>query len=293
MLNLIYYILLFFLLGVPIGFFSASLNEIARTIEDYSNPQNFVKELNWIYLSTENPMVNFFDDLPFSYFSLFSPSTYLKGAMLRFQDAYYGKPCKLQCAILVHNSETEINNQLSNYDVHKRGFIQISPSKEGPWTTVRLNYAAPAACWRLGNAVVASEASVKDGNRYVNIRSLVSVRNNTDFVLDLCLTSKVSLEKMNLLKSSSNSESIQTESYRIQTEEFFETEKLTPQIGWILCSGSSGNRMSDGGKSHQVNVSNFSLSTGNCSLAAFVLLIHPSCSFSLAMKLQTDNFAHD
>jgi len=212
----------------------------------------------------------------FSCFSLFSLSTYLNGVMLRFQD---GKPCKLQCAILVHNSEIESNNQLSNYDVRKRGFIQISPSKEGPWTTVRLNYAAPAACWRLGNSVVASEASVKDGNRYVNIRSLVSVRNNTDFVLDLCLTSKVSSEKMNLLKSSSNSESIQTESYRIQTEEFFETEKLTPEIGWVRCSGSSGNHISDGGKSLQVNVSNFSLSMRKCSLGAFVLLIHLSCSF--------------
>ncbi|ESW28603.1 hypothetical protein PHAVU_002G003000 [Phaseolus vulgaris] len=209
--------------GVPIGFFSASLNEIARTIEDYSNPQNLVNKLNWIYLSAENSM-----------------------------DSYYGKPCKLQCAILVHNSEIEINNQLSNYDAHKCGFIQISPSKEGPWTTVRLNYAAPAACWRLGNAVVASEASVKDGNRYVNIRSLVSVRNNTDFVLDLNLTSKVSSEKMNLLKSSINSDSIQTESYRIQTDEFFETEKLTPQFGWVRCSGYSGNHMSDEGKSHQI-----------------------------------------
>ncbi|RDY03158.1 Vacuolar protein sorting-associated protein 13C, partial [Mucuna pruriens] len=208
--------------GVPVGFFSASLNEIARTIEDCSYPQNFANKLNWIDLSAENSM-----------------------------DSYYKKPCKLQCAILVNYSEVEINNQLSNYDSHKSGFIQISPRKEGPWTTVRLNYAAPAACWRLGNVVVASEASVKDGNRYVNIRSLVSVRNNTHFVLDLCLTSKILSEKVNLLKNSSNSESVQTESYRIQTDEFFETEKLTPHIGWVRCSG-SGNHMLDTGKSHQV-----------------------------------------
>ncbi|KAG4987653.1 hypothetical protein JHK85_030636 [Glycine max] len=221
--NLLDYMLLFFLLGVPVGFFSASLNEMAKTIEDCSYTQNFANKLNWIDLSAENSM-----------------------------DAFSKKPCKLQCAILVHNSEVETNNQLSNYDAHKSGFIQISPSKEGPWTTVRLNYAAPAACWRLGNAVVASEASVKDGNRYVNIRSLVSVRNNTDFVLDLCLTSKSLSEKGNLLKNSINSESIHTESYRIQTDEFFETEKLTPHIGWVHCSGYSENQMSDRGKSHQV-----------------------------------------
>ncbi|KAL2348225.1 hypothetical protein Fmac_002225 [Flemingia macrophylla] len=205
---------------VSVGFFSASLNEIARTVEDSSHPQNFAHKLNWIELSAENSV-----------------------------EAYCNKPCKLQCAILVHNSEVEIDNQLSNYDAHKSGFIQISPSKEGPWTTVRLNYATPAACWRLGNVVVASEASVKDGNRYVNIRSLVSVRNNTNFVLDLCLTSKASSEKAHLLQYSTNS---QTESNRIQTDEFFETEKLTPHIGWVSCSGDSENHMSDRGKSQQV-----------------------------------------
>jgi vacuolar protein sorting-associated protein 13A/C len=153
----------------------------------------------------------------------------------------------------MHNSEVQNSNQHSNYDVHKSGFIQISPSKEGPWTTVRLNYAAPAACWRLCNAVVASEASVKDGNRYVSIRSLVSVRNNTDFVLDLRLTSKVPSENVNLLKSSSDSESTASESYRIQTDEFYETEKLTAHIGWVRWSGYPGQHMSDKGKSHQVN----------------------------------------
>ncbi|RRT78643.1 hypothetical protein B296_00017585 [Ensete ventricosum] len=30
---------------------------------------------------------------------------------------------------------------------NKAGFIQISPTREGPWTIMRLNYAAPAACW--------------------------------------------------------------------------------------------------------------------------------------------------
>ncbi|KAK7307747.1 hypothetical protein VNO77_41077 [Canavalia gladiata] len=209
--------------GVPIGFFSTSLNEITQTIEDFSFPQNFASRLKWIDLSAEN-------------------ST----------DPNYKKSCKLQCAILVHNSEVENSHQKSSYGAHKSGFIQISPSKEGPWTTVRLNYAAPAACWRLGNVVVASEASVKDGNRYVNIRSLVSVRNNTDFVLDVCLTSKISSQKVNLLKNSSDSESIRTETYRIQTDEFYETEKLTSHIGWVHCSGYSGQNMSDMGKSHQV-----------------------------------------
>lgn len=207
--------------GVPIGFFSASLSELAGTIEDGSYSQNFANKLNWIDLSAEESLS---------------------------MDANEKKPRKLRCAVLIYSSEVQNNNQHSNYDVHKSGFIQISPSKEGPWTTVRLNYAAPAACWRLGNAVVASEASVKDGNRYVNIRSLVSVRNNTDFVLDLRLTSKIPSEKVNFLKNSDDSV---TESYRVQTDEFYETEKLTPHIGWVRCSGHSEQHMSDKGKSHQ------------------------------------------
>ncbi|CAL0314336.1 unnamed protein product [Lupinus luteus] len=207
--------------GVPIGLFSTSLNQIARTTKD-SSPQNFASQLNWIDLSAEN-------------------ST----------DANYKSPRKLRTAVLVQGSEVENNNQPSNYDEHKSGFIQISPSKEGPWTTVRLNYAAPAACWRLGNDVVASEVKVQDGNRYVNIRSLVSVRNNTDFVLDLCLTSKSSYEEMSLLKNSNSSVSIQTESNRVQIDEFYETEKLTPHRDWVGCSGSPGQHFSETGKSHQ------------------------------------------
>jgi vacuolar protein sorting-associated protein 13A/C len=173
--------------------------------------------------------------------------------VLRLQDAYQKKARKLRCSILVHSSEVQNSNQNSNNNVHKSGFIQISPSKEGPWTTVRLNYAAPAACWRLGNAVVASEASVKDGNRYVNIRSLVSVRNCTDFVLDLRLSSKIPSEKVNLLNNSSDSESTVTESSRIQTDEFYETEKLTAHSGWVRWSGYPGQHNTYKGKSHQVS----------------------------------------
>nr|GEW79811.1 pleckstrin homology (PH) domain-containing protein [Tanacetum cinerariifolium] len=87
------------------------------------------------------------------------------------------------------------------------GYLQISPSREGPWTTVRLNYVAHAACWPLGNAVVASEVIVEDGNRYVNIRSLVSVSNTTDIVLDLCLqlnSSNASLDTLDTLDDTSN-----------------------------------------------------------------------------------------
>lgn len=133
----------------------------------------------------------------------------------------------------------------------KSGFIQISPSKVGPWTTVRLNYAAPAACWRLGNDVVASEVVVKDGNRYVNIRSLVSVCNNTEFVLDLCLVLKASNQKTRSLNDLSKPADSQIDSERIQIDESFEIENYNPTLGWVGIQPIQDH--AKGGSSHEVS----------------------------------------
>lgn len=155
---------------------------------------------------------------------------------------------RIRCAVLLSpKSEVEDRNEFF-IGGRRSGFIQISPSMEGPWTTVRLNYAAPAACWRLGNDVVASEVSVKDSNIYVNIRSLVSVHNNTDFVLELCLVSKASNENIRSLNDASRPESLQIDGSRVETDEFFETEKDNPNLGWAGCSNSS-----EGGGCHQVS----------------------------------------
>lgn len=115
------------------------------------------------------------------------PSIFLQGMNQGDQRKNCGK---IRCAVLLP-AKSNVVDQSKSSSEKKSGFLQVSPSIEGPWTTVRLNYAAPAACWRLGNDVVASEVSLQEGNRYVNVRSLVSVENNTDFLLDLCLQSKV------------------------------------------------------------------------------------------------------
>jgi vacuolar protein sorting-associated protein 13A/C len=159
---------------------------------------------------------------------------------------------RIRCAVLLSpRPEVESRNQPVTVE-RKSGHIQISPSREGPWTTVRLNYAAHASCWRLGNDVVASEVSVKDGNRYVNIRSLVSVRNNTDFILDLCLVSKSSTENMRPQDDAGNPKGLQIDGRKVQTEEFFETEKYDPTIGWVGCLVQSSPNISEGGSPHQV-----------------------------------------
>ncbi|KAF8689392.1 hypothetical protein HU200_041935 [Digitaria exilis] len=94
---------------------------------------------------------------------------------------------KIRFAVLVSGRAGVQPGNTASPGRSKTGYIQISPSKEGPWTNMKLNYAVPAACWRFGNCVIASEATVKEGNRYVSIRSLVSVTNTTNFVVDLRL----------------------------------------------------------------------------------------------------------
>ncbi|KAI8030539.1 hypothetical protein LOK49_LG01G00241 [Camellia lanceoleosa] len=111
----------------------------------------------------------------------------------------------------------------------------FSPAREGPWTTVRLNYAAPAACWRLGYDIVASEVSIKDGNRYVNIRSLVSVCNNTDFTLDVCL--KLRGHEGNIRPLEDASQNLLTEK---SLESLGSCSLLLKELDLMDCSGVNG-----------------------------------------------------
>ncbi|CAH8391411.1 unnamed protein product [Eruca vesicaria subsp. sativa] len=151
--------------GAPVGTFSAPLKQIARYMKDNLYQHNYANDLVWLDLSTTETM--------------------------NIDQGDQRKKCgKIRCAVMLP-AKSKILDQSKFSSEKKSGFIQVSPSIEGPWTTVRLNYASPAACWRLGNDVVASEVSMEDGNRYVNVRSLVSVENNTEYLLDLCLEAKV------------------------------------------------------------------------------------------------------
>nr|XP_009413254.1 PREDICTED: uncharacterized protein LOC103994598 isoform X1 [Musa acuminata subsp. malaccensis] len=143
---------------------------------------------------------------------------------------------RIRCAILLPMEPESKNDDHDSAITNKAGFIQISPTREGPWTIMRLNYAAPAACWRFGNDVVASEVSVKNGNRYVEIRSLVSVTNNTDFFIDLCLKSNSSSEYSRSADEEINIPDRGFDVNKFEMEEFFEIEKNDPLVGWISCS---------------------------------------------------------
>ncbi|CAH9120085.1 unnamed protein product [Cuscuta europaea] len=147
---------------------------------------------------------------------------------------------RIKCALYL-SSHTDLDISKGSSDKEKNvGFIQISPTREGPWTTVRLNYAAPAACWRLGNDVVASEVSITEGNRYVNIRSLVSVRNDTEFTVHLRLKYRASHETM--LRDIERKDDNENGS-NFFTCELFETQLYDPTAGWV---GPAFNTMASG-----------------------------------------------
>ncbi|WCJ20748.1 hypothetical protein M5689_002962 [Euphorbia peplus] len=119
--------------GDAIGFVSASLNEIAIKMKESSNQSDYLHHSNWIDLSPAKH------------------TTVAQG------DKDSKSSGRIRCAVLLSpGAEAEEKDDILVRS-RKSGVIQISPSVEGPWTTVRLNYAAPAACWRLGNEAVASE----------------------------------------------------------------------------------------------------------------------------------------
>ena len=138
---------------------------------------------------------------------------------------------RIRCSVLLSpKSEVKYGEQSLTGD-RRSGFIEISPTRGGPWTIVRLNYAAPAACWQFGNSLVASEVSVNDSNRYVIIRSMVSVRNDTDIVLDLCL--KLSASSQKNMPGEDEKMVVTRERNQFVTDEFFENEQYNPAVGWV------------------------------------------------------------
>ncbi|KAK6146409.1 hypothetical protein DH2020_020278 [Rehmannia glutinosa] len=186
----------------PVGYCSSSLKQLTGT-QSNSNSKNGLNEFIWL--------------------ELFSGESMLDGRSRKIG--------KIRCSVFLPPI-TETENFEKSYDRYRKpGSIQISPTTEGPWTTVRLNYGSPVACWRLGNDVVASEVRVNDGNRYVNIRSLVSVRNNTDFTLDFCL--KLRSENGDAKSEIGERKKALYDGSDFATDELFESQKYNTTLGWV------------------------------------------------------------
>ncbi|XP_073134921.1 uncharacterized protein [Henckelia pumila] len=193
--------------GELIGHSSSSLKELTRS-QYNSDPHNHFDQFMWLELSPGESEL----------------------------DVTSRKVGRIKCAVFLPLRTESENIEKSVNEYRKSGSVQISPAREGPWTTVRLNYGAPAVCWQLGSDVVASEVSVHDGNRYIAIRSLVSVQNTTDITLDLCLKLKSSNGNAKPIFDERN-EAPPAENEVEAKDEFFESEKFNPGIGWVPCNG--------------------------------------------------------
>ncbi|KAG0604101.1 hypothetical protein M758_10G145000 [Ceratodon purpureus] len=62
--------------------------------------------------------------------------------------------------------------------------IEVSGSKNGPWSVVRLNYGLGPAPWHCGRDHLASEMFVNDGVKHLFIRTLVTLTNETEHQLE-------------------------------------------------------------------------------------------------------------
>ncbi|KAL8529518.1 hypothetical protein ACS0TY_006808 [Phlomoides rotata] len=190
--------------GEPVGCYSSPLKQLTRA-EGNSDSKYYSNEFIWLELSSGESTL----------------------------DARCKKIGRIRCAVfLPPRSGTEDLKSLNGY--RKSGSIQISPTREGPWTIMRLNYGSPVACWRLGNDVVASEVSVNDGNRHVDIRSLASVRNNTEFTLDICLKLRAANGDAN--PAIGERKEAQYDGSELATDELFESQKYNTAHGWIPCT---------------------------------------------------------
>eukprot|EP01018_Ginkgo_biloba_P007916 Gb_35998 [translate_table: standard] len=193
--------------GTPVGFYSTSLTEaiLLDCKKSRVPPPNDELDLAWRQLLPEEG---------------------------RKEEAKC-KECqsKIRCAMFI-SSRLDDENAKSLSTGVKSGVIQIGPTREGPWTTVRLNYASSAACWRMGQDLIASEVSVKDGNKCVVIRSLVSVLNCTDFAIELRLCSESSSQQLESMDNSYREYERQTSDDNYTWDEIFENEKYHSVLGW-------------------------------------------------------------
>lgn len=82
------------------------------------------------------------------------------------------------------DEDSEDTDSQQNAGSQKFGAIDVSVTKNGPWSPVRLNYGLGPAPWHLGRDYLASEMVVHDGVKHLFIRTLVTLLNETDYYLE-------------------------------------------------------------------------------------------------------------
>ena len=113
---------------------------------------------------------------------------------------------------------------------HKPGAIEVSVTKNGPWSPVRLNYGLGPAAWHLGKDHLASEMVVHEGVKHLFVRTLVTISNETDYHLEFRLCPDFLLGND---KEGSDSSMASDEAHNAVEEEVFENQRYQPGKGWV------------------------------------------------------------
>lgn len=125
------------------------------------------------------------------------------------------------------DEDSEDTESQQNENPQKFGAIEVSVTRNGPWSPVRLNYGLGPAPWHLGRDHLASEMLVHEGVKHLFVRTLVTLINETEHHLEarLCPDFLVGQETEGSALDINDSE-ISVE------EEVFENERKQPGKGW-------------------------------------------------------------
>ncbi|KAJ7562087.1 hypothetical protein O6H91_03G054700 [Diphasiastrum complanatum] len=138
---------------------------------------------------------------------------------------------------IADSKEERLDEKLENPKI-----VQVGLSVNGPWRKVSLNSASGTACLKVGNDTAASEITVQKGITHLTIRSLVLLKNNTLFSLEISLFRNCPIyEDYSNPEDESSAETSAIDgnecdsdgNLRVEVvDEIFENERYHPFFGW-------------------------------------------------------------
>ena len=126
------------------------------------------------------------------------------------------------------DEESEESDSQESAGSQKFGAIEVSVTRNGPWSPVRLNYGLGPAPWHLGRDHLASEMVVHEGVKHLFIRTLVTLTNDTEYYLEARLCPDFLVDhgtEENDLGTSNSDNSVE--------EEIFENQRCQSRKGWV------------------------------------------------------------
>jgi vacuolar protein sorting-associated protein 13A/C len=103
--------------------------------------------------------------------------------------------------------------------------LWFSSNSEGPWTGMRSVLTLGTFPRQVCDQTLAVEVSLQQGSKQVNVRSLVTVVNNTDMSIAMCICPFSRLNTPDGGKTG-------TDEPDVALEEVFENQRFQPVAGW-------------------------------------------------------------